>query len=163
MAKSIKQVEADIQSVMGKFISGVQKLFSKPNLSKANKIAQGLSKLATFLLPLSLDLAKQGGNTTNVHLIEAAQKMNTSVADILAKTDEADKDGTLQVLLKNTVIGVVEKAVETGTVDLGPIGTFKTGSPVVIPKHFVDAAGSFAYATFVKPNLPAAEQPPPQA
>jgi hypothetical protein len=157
MAKSIKQVEADIQKVLGKFVGGVQKLFSPSNLSKANKIAQGLSKLATFLLPLSLDLAKQGGNTTNVHLLEAAQKMNTSVADILAKTDEADKDGSLQKLLQTTVVGVVEKAVETGTVDLGPIGTFKTGQPVIIPKHFVDAAGSMVYATFVKPNL----TPPP--
>jgi hypothetical protein len=159
MAKGIKQIEADIQSVMGKFIKGVQHLFSPSNLSKANKIAQGLSKLATFLLPLSMDLAKQGGNTSNVHLIEAAQKMNTSVSAILAKVDEADRDGSIQSLLRNTVVSVIEKAAETGTVDLGPIGKFQTGSPVVIPKHYVDAAGSFLYATVVKPNLAPADQP----
>jgi hypothetical protein len=154
----IQKVEDEAKKLMTGMVHGIQHLFSKDHLHVANQIIQGLSKLVTFVGPLAEELASKGGSTTNLHLVQAAENMNTSVKDILAKVDQADRDGSIQTLLLNATESVVAKAAETGTVDLGPIGKFETGSTVTIPKHYVDTAGSLFYTAFVAPTTPTPTQ-----
>lgn len=143
-----------IGDIFQNIISGVAHIFTKERVDKALDLAKPISDLIVYASPFVEMLAAVTPTVADDFILSAAEKMNTTVNDILHEPDRDVRRGKMLGLVGNAVrlklADVVAKLPAGEKIKVGVLSLRTPADVELIAGDLLDSAVQFAYSLFIK-------------